>query len=76
MLEVQEVGKLEHWPTHHLMIGSEPKNLIAAKALETIKLELWSGFNLAKNPWLCIRSMLQRHQDKAGRVFGWVWNPT
>jgi len=56
MLEVQELVKLHNLRTHHVMIWSELKYLIAARAVENLKLELQSGSNPAKNPWFYDRS--------------------
>jgi hypothetical protein len=39
-------------------------------------MEPQSGYNLAKKPQVYVRSGKQTRQDKAGRVFGRVWNRT
>ena len=59
MLEVKELVELHNLRIHPVIIWSELKYLIAAKAVETIKLELQSGSNLAKNPQFDIQSGLQ-----------------
>jgi len=50
MLEVEVLAKLHNSRTHHVMIQSELKNLIAAKAGGNLKLQPQSGSNPAKHP--------------------------
>jgi len=56
MQEVKELVKLHNLRIHHVMIRSELKYLIAAKAVGTVKLEPRSGSNPAKNPRFYVRS--------------------
>jgi len=56
MLEVKELITLYNLRTHHVMIWSELKNLIAVKAVGTMRLEPQSGSNLAKTPRLYVQS--------------------
>jgi len=56
MLEVKDLAKLHKLCIHHVMIRSELKNLIAAKAVQTVKSELRSGSNPAKNPKFYVRA--------------------
>jgi len=48
--------KLHNLYIVHVTIQSELKYSIGAKAVETVKLEPWSGSNLAKNPRLYVWS--------------------
>jgi len=43
MLEVKELVKLHNLRSHHVLIRSELKYLIAAKGVGTVKLEPQSG---------------------------------
>jgi len=56
MPEVKELVQLHNLHMYHVMIQSELKNLIAANAVGTAKLELWSGSATDKNPGLIVRS--------------------
>ena len=47
--EVKEGPELHNLHTDHLVIRSELKYLIAAKAAGTMKMEPWSGYNPANN---------------------------
>jgi len=58
------------------MIRSKLKYLIGAKAAGTVYMEPRSGSNLVKYPRFYVRSGQQTRQDKAGWVFGRVWNRT
>jgi len=56
MLEVKELIKLHNLRIHEVIVQSELKNLIAAKAVGTVKLEPQSGSNPAKNPRFYVQS--------------------
>ena len=59
MMEVKELVKLHNLHIHHLMIRSELKYLMAAKAVGMVMFEPRSGSNTAKNPRFFVRSGLQ-----------------
>jgi len=50
MLEVEEIITLYKLRIHHVLIRSELKSLIAASAVESIKLEQRSSSDPANNP--------------------------
>jgi len=56
MLVVKELVTLPNLHIHHVMIQSELKHLIESKAVGTVKLELRSGSNQAKNPRIDVPS--------------------
>jgi len=56
MLEEKELVKLHHLRIHQVMIRSELKYFIAAKAIGTVKLVPRSGSNPAKHPQFYVRS--------------------
>ena len=76
MQGVKEHAKLDNLHIQHVMIRSELKYSVAAKAVGTVKLEPRSSFNPGKNTQFYVRSGQQNCEDKLGQVFGRVWNRT
>ena len=56
MLGVKELVKLHNLYIHHVMMRSEPKNLMLAKPVGRVKLEPLSSFNPAKNPQFYVQA--------------------